>query len=180
MNIILIILIVLGGLIALMLIIALFAKKEYTIEREIIIKKPIKMVFDYIRLLKNQDNFSKWATLDPGMKKEYRGTDGNIGFISAWDSDVKQVGKGEQTIKEILEGKSVDFEIHFMKPFDAKAKARMVTESISDNQTKVKWSFNNGMKYPMNIMLLVMNMEKMLGDDLQTGLKNLKNLLEKE
>jgi hypothetical protein len=55
----------------------------------------------------------------------------------------------------------------------------MVTESISDNQMKVKWSFNNGMKYPMNIMLLAMNMEKMLGDDLQTGLKNLKSILEK-
>jgi hypothetical protein len=55
----------------------------------------------------------------------------------------------------------------------------MATEFISDNQTRVKWSFSSRMKYPMNIMLLTMNMEKMLGGDLLTGLKNLKSVLEK-
>jgi hypothetical protein len=179
MNTFLIILIVLAGIIALVLIIALITKKEYTIEREIIIKKPKKIVFDYIRLLKNQDNFSKWATLDPGMKKEYRGTDGTIRFVSAWDSENKKVGKGEQSIKTINEGESIDFDIHFIKPFEGKSIARMTTKPVSDSQTKLAWSFTSHMKYPMNIMLLIMNMEKMLGDDLQTGLKNLKIILEK-
>ena len=36
------------------------------------------------------------------------------------------------------------------------------------------------MAYPMNIMLLFLNMEKMLGPDLQTGLNNLKEILERE
>jgi hypothetical protein len=35
------------------------------------------------------------------------------------------------------------------------------------------------MPYPMNIMLPFMNMEEMLGGDLENGLKNLKNILEK-
>jgi hypothetical protein len=34
------------------------------------------------------------------------------------------------------------------------------------------------MKYPMNLMLLFMNMEKMVGNDLGNGLKNLKTILE--
>jgi hypothetical protein len=33
--------------------------------------------------------------------------------------------------------------------------------------------------YPFNLMLLFMNMDKMIGDDLSTGLTNLKTLLEK-
>jgi hypothetical protein len=179
MNTLIIILLVLVSIIVVLLIIALFTKKKYGIEREITINKSKKIVFDYIRLLKNQDNFSKWATMDPDMKKDYRGTDGTVGFVSSWDSESKQVGKGEQSIRKISEGESVDFDIHFIKPFDAKASARMVTESVSENQTRVKWSFESAMKYPMNLMLLTMNMEKMLGDDLSTGLRNLKGVMEK-
>jgi hypothetical protein len=55
----------------------------------------------------------------------------------------------------------------------------MITESVSDNQTKVKWGFSGEMKYPMNLMLLFMNMEEMVGKDLATGLQNLKTKLEK-
>ena len=179
MNALIIILIVPGAIIALLLIIPLFVKKEYTIEREIIINKPKKLVFDFISLLKNQDNYSKWATMDPDMKKVYRGTDGNAGFVSSWDSENKQVGKGEQTIKKIVDEESIDYDIHFIKPFENRSSSRMATKIIADNQTKVTWSFSGKMKYPMNIMLVFMNMEKMLGDDLLTGLKNLKTPLEK-
>jgi hypothetical protein len=35
------------------------------------------------------------------------------------------------------------------------------------------------MKYPMNAMLLFMNMDKMLGKDQETSLVSLKNILEK-
>src|SRR5690348_10023775 len=86
------------AIIVLLLIIAIFLKKEYTVERSITINKPKQQIFDYVKLLKNQDNFSAWAKLDPNMKKEYHGTDGTVGFVSAWDSDKKDVGKGEQEI----------------------------------------------------------------------------------
>jgi hypothetical protein len=35
------------------------------------------------------------------------------------------------------------------------------------------------MPYPMNIMLVFMNMDEILGKDLETGLNNLKGVLEK-
>jgi len=35
------------------------------------------------------------------------------------------------------------------------------------------------MKYPMNSMLLFMNMDNLLGKDMETSLQNLKTLLEK-
>ncbi len=166
-------------LIAILLLVALFAKKDYAVERDIVINKPKQEVFDYIKLLKNQNNYSKWATMDPDMKKEYRGTDGTVGFVSAWDSDKKDVGKGEQEIKNITDGEKIDYELRFIKPFQATDHAYMATDAVSENQTKVKWGFNGRMNYPMNLMLVFMNMEKMLGGDLQTGLSNLKNVLEK-
>lgn len=46
------------ALIALVFIVGLFVKKEYGVEREIIINKPKAEVFNYIKYLKNQDNYS--------------------------------------------------------------------------------------------------------------------------
>ncbi|GAB1404467.1 hypothetical protein MASR1M74_16460 [Lentimicrobium sp.] len=173
------ILIVVGILIAIPLIVALFVKKEYAVEKEIVISKPKAEVFEYIKFLQNQDNFSKWATIDPNMKKSYRGTDGTVGFVSHWESDNEEVGWGEQEIKKITEGERIDFELRFIKPFEATEPAFMSTETVSDNQTKVKWGFSGHMDYPMNLMLLFMDFEKMIGDDLQTGLTKLKSELEK-
>lgn len=179
MNFVLILLSGLAGLIVLLLIVALFVRKKYSVHRAITIKLSKQKVFEYLKQLKNQDNFSKWALMDPNMKKEYRGTDGTIGFISAWESKNKNVGQGEQEIKDIVEGKRVDLEIRFIKPFKGLAKAYLSTEMISENVTLVKWGFDSKMTYPMNLMLLVMNMDKMIGNDLETGLNNLKKLLDK-
>lgn len=167
------------GLIILLLIIALFVKKDYAVVREVTINKPTHEVFDYIKYLKNQDNYSVWAKMDPNMKKEYRGTDGTVGFISAWDSNVKDVGAGEQEIKKITDGQRLDVELRFLKPFKSTDYAYMITQNVSDNQTKVMWGFTGKMPYPMNLMLVCMNMDKMLGKDLETGLSNLKTTLEK-
>jgi len=174
------ILIAIGIIIAIPLIIALFTKKEYAVERQITINKPKQEVFDYLKLLKNQDNYSKWAMMDPNMKKEFRGTDGTVGFVSAWDSQDKNVGKGEQEIKKITEGERLDFELRFLEPFEATDNAFMTTTAVNENQTNVVWGFNGKMAYPMNFMLLLMDMETMLGGDLQTGLDNLKVVLEKQ
>src|SRR2546428_8446319 len=113
-----IVLILLVTLVAIPLVVALFVKKDYSIKREIVINKPKKEVFDYIRFLRNQDNFSKWAQMDPNMKKTYRGTDGTVGFVSAWESENKNVGVGEQEIKAIKEGERIDLELRFKKPIE--------------------------------------------------------------
>ncbi|MEO8147471.1 MAG: SRPBCC family protein [Bacteroidia bacterium] len=180
MKIVVKIILVIAALIVILLIIGLFSKSDYAVEREIVINKPKQEVFNYIKFIKNQDNYSKWAMMDPNAKKDYKGTDGNIGFTSAWDSNIKDVGKGEQEIVKISEGERIDLALHFIKPFEGDANAFMTTESVAENQTKVKWGFNSKMPYPMNLMLLFMNMDKMLGNDLQTGLTNLKGILEKQ
>mgnify|MGYP001289273255 CR=1 FL=1 len=178
MNILKKLVIALGALIALVLVVALFVKKDYTVQREVVINKPSQAVFDYIKYLKNQDQYSKWNKLDPGMKKTYQGTDGTVGFVAHWESDNEQVGWGEQEIKKIEEGKRVDMELRFIKPFESTSAAYMTTDALGDQQTKVAWGFKGRMNYPMNIMLLFFDMEEAIGGDLQTGLTNLKTLLE--
>jgi hypothetical protein len=171
---------VLVGIIVLFLIIAFFLKKDYTVGKEITINKSKQAVFEYLKFLKNQNKFNVWASMDPIMKTNFTGTDGTEGFISAWDSDNKNVGKGEQEIVKIIDGERIDYEIRFIKPFKSTSYAYITTLAVDGNHTKVHWGFSGNMKYPTNLTLLFMNMEKMIGGDLEKGLENLKTILEKE
>lgn len=173
------ILVILILIVAIVLVAAYFMPKNYAIEREITINKPVDTVFNYVKYLKNQNQFSVWANIDPKMKSTYKGTDGTVGSISAWESEVKEVGVGEQEITNITEGKRIDFALRFKKPMEDTAVGFMSTESVSGNQTKVKWGISGVMPYPMNIMLPMMKMDQMIGNDLQKGLENLKDKMEK-
>jgi hypothetical protein len=179
MKTLIIILLSILSIIVVLLMVALFTKKNYIVKTEIVINKPKAVVFDYVKLLKNQNEFSVWAKMDPNMKKEFRGTDGTPGFVSAWDSEAKDVGIGEQEILKVLPGERIDYEIRFIKPFASTSYSSMSTIAVSESQTKVQWEFNGKMNYPMNMMLLFMNMEKAIGNDLNKGLMNLKMILEK-
>ena len=172
-----IVLYIILGTIAFLLIAGLLIPKGMTATREIIINKPNDEVFNYIKYLKNQLNFSKWATMDPNIKNEFTGTDGMPGFINSWEGN-KKVGKGEQEIIAIAPGR-LDTELRFEKPFKSVAKSFMTTESAGEHATKVKWGFEGSMNYPMNAMKLFMNMEKAIGNDFSTGLNNLKTIMEK-
>ncbi|NIJ52925.1 SRPBCC family protein [Dyadobacter arcticus] len=167
---------IVAGIIALVLIIAFFMKKGYKTYSEITIHAPRQKVFDYIKQIRNQDNFSKWVMVDPRMKKEFKGTDGTVGFIYGWNGN-KKAGDGEQEIKAITEGKNIETEIRFIRPFAGIAHAQMTTESLTDDQTKVSWSTASNMNYPLNIMLPMI--VKMLEKDMDTSLTTLKSILEK-
>lgn len=174
---IVIILLVLVSLIVLLLIVAIFIKKEYKVEKEITINKPKAEVFNYIKYLKNQDNYSKWVMTDPNMKKDFRGTDGTAGFVYAWDGN-KRAGKGEQEITKLTEGQRIEVEVRFIKPFEGIANAPMITEAVTQNQTKVIWALEGKNPYPRNLMNVFMG--NMLGKDLETSLATLKGILEKK
>jgi Polyketide cyclase / dehydrase and lipid transport len=165
-------------IIAITLIAGFFMQKEYTVKREITINQPKDSVFKFVKFLKNQDKYSVWNKMDPNMKKTASGVDGTVGYIAGWESQNKDLGVGEQEIKKITEGERIDFELRFKVPFEATNKAFMTTETVSTTETKVTWGFEGAMSYPMNIMMPFMNMEKMLGDDLQKGLDDLKVVLE--
>lgn len=165
------------ALIALVLVVAAFAPKDFRVERSVTVNKPKSVVFDYVKYLKNQNDYSYWAQQDPNMKKEFRGEDATVGFVSAWEGN-SEVGKGEQEIKGITEGEKVDYEIRFKEPFESTANSTMSTAAENDNATKVTWSFYGKSPYPFNVMHLFMDMDKILGSQLQTGLDNMKKNVE--
>lgn len=162
------------GVIFLLLIVALFVKKDFSVSKEVVINKPVAQVYEYLRYLKHQDNFSVWNKADTAMSKSYSGTDGQPGFIYSWNS--KKVGVGAQEIKGIQENKRIDFELRFEEPIKTTNFAYFTTKPIDGDKTKVVWVFYGTNQYPFNIMNLFMG--NMIGKDFEQGLTNLKQIME--
>ena len=166
-------------LIGIALVIALFLPTQFSVKRSAIIEQHVDTVFQYVKQLKNQEFYSVWWKADPKMKKTYTGTDGEVGFISAWKSNDDEVGSGQQKIVAIEASKRIDMELLFFEPFQSTSDAYIATTALDAKNTRVSWSINGEMPYPMNLTGLFFDMEQTLGEDLEIGLKNLKKLLEK-
>lgn len=176
MNAITIILMGIAGIIVLLLIAGLFMKREHYVNREIIINAPLQQVFEFLRFLKNQDRFNKWAKA--GQRKEtHHGTDGTVGYVYSWSGD-KSAGHGEKEIMKIIEGRKIETEIRFTKPMRVSASVIMETEAISKDQTKVNFINAGRLSYPFNLMIPVA--EKNFARDLDTSLATLKRIMEDE
>ncbi len=166
------------GLVILIIVLALIAPKSYNVSRSIEISKALPEVFDYLKYLMNQDAWSPWFERDPNMKKKCIGNDGEVGFVSSWESDHKQVGSGEQEIISITENKVIKTQLRFLKPFKSTSDAFIKVEAAG-NATKVIWGFSGSNKFPVSIMMLFMNIDKAIGKDFEIGLAKLKTILEK-
>ena len=162
------------GLIALILIVALFAPKEFGGSAEITINKPSQEVYDYFKFLKNQEKYGTWHQMDPEMKTSYEGTDGTVGFTYKWESEKFMVGNGKQVITNLVEGNKMESDLFFAESNEA-AKSIMTVTPEGTNQSKVSWSVSGKSPYPWNFFNLLFNMDK----DFEEGLSNMKSNLEK-
>ena len=169
---------ILGGIVLLILFLAIIAPKKYHVSRSIEIAKPKAEVFENLRFLKNQDAWSPWNKKDPNMEKKFTGTDGEVGAMSYWNGN-KDVGEGEQEITKIVNGERMESELRFLKPWKSTSDAYLTTEEIDAQKTKVTWGFSGENKFPFSIFMLFMNMDKAVGGDFEEGLTNLKSIMEK-
>jgi hypothetical protein len=163
------------AIIAIPFIIALFIPKDYKVENFTIINKPKHEVFDYIKFVKNQEQYSKWVMSDPNVKTTLTGTDGTIGFIYAWEGP--KAGAGEQEITGITDGDHITMEIRFIKPFKSIGHTYMETVAESEHSTKITWALSGKSNYPVNLMTALM--KGTLKNDIGISLNNLKRILEK-
>ncbi|MBK8368132.1 MAG: SRPBCC family protein [Bacteroidetes bacterium] len=172
----LIILYTIASIVGAFLFIALITKREMSLTSEVIINRSQADVFNYIKHIKNQEYYSKWVMADPNSKITYTGVDGTVGFKAAWNSEMKNVGVGEQEITKITDGVGYDVILRFEKPFKGISYANARTEALSANQTKVITTFSSTTPFPMNLMSAMM--KGMLLKDMNENSANLKKVLE--
>jgi effector-binding domain-containing protein len=162
------------AIVVIFLLIAAFASNKVKVERSITINAPADVVFANVKTLRNMQEWSPWAELDPKMEVTYTGNDGEVSSTSSWKGN-KDVGSGTQTITAVGDNR-VEMEVAFKEPFESKAQSYVIVEKGDD--TKATWGFESETPFPWNAMHVFMDMDAMLGKDFEKGLTKLKALSE--
>jgi hypothetical protein len=100
-----------------------------------------------------------------------------VGYVSAWEGN-REMGSGEQEVTRILEGQRIEFELRFKTPFEATNQGYFAAEPIGASQTRVRWGMSGKTRFPMSLIGLFINCDKMIGSEFEWGLNKLKANLE--
>lgn len=157
-------------------ILGLLLPRKFEISREVLVARPAREVFDFMKLLRNQERYSTYAQADPDMKIEYRGADGTVGATVVWDSADRNVGKSEQEIKAIEDGKRIEIEIRFLEPFQSVDPLVTEIEPAAPNEARIRNTYRGKIRYPYN--LLVWWVMAKVRENMQASLENAKAVLE--
>jgi hypothetical protein len=111
------------------------------------------------------------------MKTEISEPGKGVGASYFWSGNDK-VGEGRLTITDIQDNRLIKIELEFLRPWEAvNATEWRIDENCGER--KITWAMdgvNNGLV--PRIFALFMNMDKMVGKDFETGLANLKGIVE--
>ncbi len=159
-----------AAILSLILIVALFLDREMAAEATITIEKPKWEVFEYVRDIRNQEDYGVWFKADPDMVIETLGDEGEEGYVYQWESDI--MGNGSQKIIRVVSQDTVLTELNF--GFGEPALGYTYIEAISPEITRVTWGIKGQTPYPFNVMNLMMDMNQ----DFETGVTEMKEMLE--
>lgn len=168
-------LIILAGIVIILVIAMLLMGKKYHFEKSIIINATPEKVYSHMNSSKAFNEWNPWMKLDPNMKLNYSGVPGQIGDQYCWEGN-QEAGKGCHMITALIPNQKQSTKMTFEKPFESTATSDIVLLP-EGKATKVTWSMDCELDYPMNLMKVFMdrNMDKSYGG----GLNTLKALAEK-
>ncbi|MGB0430460.1 MAG: SRPBCC family protein [Bacteroidia bacterium] len=166
------------GIIVIILAIGLSAPKKAVVERSVNIAAPASTVWNNVKSLEAQHNWSPWAKRDTGMTISYKGETGKVGSKYTWQGN-EQVGQGYQTITAINDGNRIEQDLVFTGDWESEA---VVWIEVMENgeEQKVTWGFKTEYDFVSSIFMMFMDMESFLGKDFSEGLGYLKDICEKQ
>jgi hypothetical protein len=150
---------------------------SFTVRRTISINALPEKIFPFINDLHQWDSWSPYEKIDPAMKRTYRGAPNGKGSVYEWDGNWK-VGKGRVEIMEISPPSKVRIKLDMIKPIEGHNIVEFTLETSGDS-TIVTWAMHGPSPYISKVIGLFMNMDRMIGEEFEAGLGNLKVAAEK-
>jgi hypothetical protein len=170
--------VVLGGLVlvSVLLMIASFKPDFFKVSRSINISAPQDKVFGHVNDLHQWEAWSPWAKLDPHAQNTYEGAASGEGAAMSWKGN-NQVGEGRMTITQSRPIEYIQFRLDFEKPFKGTSMAEFSFMTQND-QTIVTWTMSGKNDWIAKVMSVFMNCDKMIGEQFDKGLLQLKSVAE--
>ena len=149
---------------------------NFRIERRMTVNAPPQEVFAQVNDFHKWDDWSPWARLDPDAIVAFEGPRAGQGAVFKWAGNHK-IGQGTMTLVASKPGEFVRVDVEFVKPFEGKSTSEF-TFRPQGVRTQVTWTSYGPMTFLSKAMCLIMNMEKVLGPDMEKGLVQMKAVAE--
>lgn len=163
--------------IAAVLILAAAKPDTFQVVRATSIKASPTKIFPAINDFQKWSAWSPYEKKDPAMRRTFSGPTSGKGAGYAWEGD-KNVGIGSMEIVDSLAPSKVALRLDFTRPFEAHNTVLFTLEPQGESTT-VTWAMQGPVPYVAKIMHVILNIDKMVGKDFETGLGNLKALSER-
>ena len=149
----------------------------FSVERSALVPAPPDVVFAQIQNLRAMDTWSPYAHMDPEMKIRYEGPEAGVGARSSWEGP--QMGTGSLTVTGVEPGRSVDMNLDMLTPMEAHNQIRFSLAPEAGG-TRVTWRMQGESGFLGKAIHLVVDMDRMVGGDFETGLAALAQKSEAE
>ncbi len=151
---------------------------ELRISRSVVIKADSTSVFAHVNDFHLWDEWSPWAKLDPQAKTEFEGPSSGKDAVFKWSGNA-EVGIGSMTIVESSPAERIRIRLDFVSPQQDSSDVEFTFVPDGDS-TRVTWTMTGQHTFVSKAICFLLNMEKMLGGQFETGLAKMKAAVEKE
>ena len=151
---------------------------DFRITRSATFNAPRAVVFSQVDDFHNWQAWSPWAKLDPAAKNTFEGPASGKGASFKWSGN-DEIGEGKMTVLESRPSELISIKLEFIRPFEDTSTTDF-TFVGADDETVVTWSMTGKHNFISKAMCLFMNMDKMVGDDFEKGLGQMKVISEKQ
>jgi len=149
----------------------------FHVQRSTSIQAPAEKIFPLIDDFRQQASWSPWEKMDPAMKKSLSGAPNGKGAAYEWDGN-SQVGKGRIEITDSTPTSKVAMKLDMFTPFEAHNNVEFTLDATGGS-TRVTWAMYGPQPFIAKVMSVFMDCDKMVGQNFEAGLANLKAIAEK-
>lgn len=151
-------------------------ESQFNYERSEVIAAPAERIFPYISDLKMGEQWSPYEKMDPDMKKNFIGPDGQVGSVMEFEGN-SDVGAGKLEILKLVPNEFVELKLTMTEPVHME---NLIAYKLTPEQegTRFSWSMYGDSGFFGKVMSVFVDCEKMVGEQFTAGIANLKAVVE--
>jgi hypothetical protein len=148
----------------------------FRVERAMKIDAPPEKLVGILSDLRRGAEWSPYEKKDPAMKKTFSGPASGPGARLEWDGN-GHVGAGSLTVADVTPSR-VTLNLAMTRPMNANNVVEYAF-APQGNATSMTWAMHGPMPLISKVICVFMDFDKMIGADMERGLKDLKALAER-
>jgi carbon monoxide dehydrogenase subunit G len=167
---------VVASIIAVVLAYAAARPDRFQVQRSTRIQASPEKIFPLINDLHTFNTWNPYEKKDPNIKGTYSGSPSGKG--AGYDFESAKAGTGRIEITETAPPAKVTMRLTMIKPLHADNRVEFTLEPQGD-ATRVTWTIDGQVPFLGKVIHLIFDMDKMVGQDFEAGLADLKATAER-